>query len=1708
MATKHNSSITEKRIESPKLPIIISTLAILISSIAVIVSLSIGGYDFIYFLFPILLLVCDAVFIVLTLFSNYRFRYSIPFPTAYLILTVALTVVTVLTDGGSNGTHLFTHFAIYFFLSLHLFAAVAVALGYMNAAKVGKKPAVIRNISTVTALLLVVATCVYSYTVFYSGWFGQGAVGVHRPLQYTYDSETDGYKVVGVLSGRGDTVSVPETFNDKPVTGVDCSIFETEFIRNIYIRADLKYEDLENKHLLWSGGERTIYAKNFENIRQGFFDEAVSTESEVSIHIANAIVPADLEDGKVYVTFTYDLDDLIAVKGEVIPVWIGDAGDTIGLDFLKEIGYIAHALEDENYDANHWSYANIGRRIFSGINGVEKGKGLDNIKVNASATNYKVEFEDLYKIAVAEDNDTVHAEPDAFKFYEYEGTAVDNVLTLSEATEWFDTYESRSGFDIDWYVNSASGAHFDAIEDVVVDGMTIVPVWTMKAPTITDIKNHNKYDSNRPNLIYGQDVTFNNESTLAYAGFNISYEWRYNDSLVSTEKTFDLANVRPSQSGTYTLTVTSHNDSISSLTSTATRTVELNVGKRTLKLDWTLPTSQVYDSLTKNVTFVANTLTDEATDDTYGIINGDIIEFVQTSFPIKDVRTALVDGKKNVVAYKFTAQLKGECAELYSLSSDEAENEFTITPAPLTVVWDNTSFTYNASNQLPTATAGGVGSDGLISLNIQGARRNAGTGTAIASSADDNYAVKSNGTTPFTIAPYTIDVSWDKNSFVYNATAQFPRASATGLGDDGVINFVTTGEGTTVQTGYTATVGIDVSGNYEASTTTNSTTFSITKRPITLNWNHPANVTYNGTAWVYSATANNLAGSDVVSFNYTYTGTASASDAPVNAGTGYLVAAALDSANSINANYTIEGQNSLPITINKLQIKLVWNTSALTYNAQEQTVSVSTFTGLAPALISEATSDLIYSGNTNTYADDYVASVTLASDSNFIIESGETHNYTINKRPIRLTWGASSFTYDGDYHTVTATVDNPAPGHSVGDIFNYSGNSNVDADTYTASIALIDNNYEVVSGATKTYTIAKRQLTVNWALTSVRDFIYDGNAWEWEATLDNAVSGEYPSVVVSYKKGNSALGAAPTGAGTGYSAVAALDGTNDTNKNYTLTGTTKTFAVNKKTVNVVWAGLTATYDGNAHTPTASFEGVAADGTISLNSYIIGGNKTNASTYNVSIQNFTNANYELNSATTSAQFKINPMDVTIEWNTNSFVYNGSAQKPTPTVYSNGSIVSVTPTVSISSDNASTTNVGNYTARATLNNNYNITSGETQSYQITAREVTILWGQTTFSYSGSKQIPSLSVKDLGGGTLPGAIVVTATANATGAVNVGTYTATATLSNPNLVIAENKTTSFEIVPLNVTISWSPSTFVYNGGVQMPVPTIKNGSATVSTSIARATAALASGDGTTVGSHTVKATINNANLNITSGETYQYTITALSVKVNWSSTAYTYNGQAQIPTVTITATSGGKDVTALAGAHVALESGAGINAGSYKAIATLDNTNMTISGVNYKEYTISKMTVKIVWSGASFKYSGSVQMPTAQVKTTSGASVSGVSASVSLTIGNGKDAGSHTVKATLSDTTNYQISGTTGTYTYEIAKANISLSWDAAGTTPTASGAPSSAYAIEYYEGTTKLSGLPTEAGSYTVKVVIKDNNYQFTPGTTSVRDFEIED
>lgn len=1698
MATQNNSSITEKRIESPKLPIIISTLAILISSLAVIVSLTVGGYDFIYFVFPIALVVCDAVFIVLTMFSNYRFRYSIPFPTVYLVLTVLLTVVTVLTDGGSNGTDLFTHFAIYFFLSLHLLAALAVALGYMNAAKVGKKPAVIKNISTVTAIVLFLATCVYSYTVFINGWFGQGAVGVHRPLQYTYNSETDSYEVVGVLSGRGDTVAIPATFNDKPVTKVDCSIFETQFIRNIYIDADINYSDLENKDFLYSP-ERTIYAKNYENIRQGFFDQAVETTSEIPIYVANSVVPHGLGDGKVYVTFTYELDDLIAVGGKVIPVWVGEAGAEIEDEFLDAIDYVDHKYNKGSYDNNHWAYENIGKRIYSG--------GADGLgKINGSRTNLMVKFTPLMKIEVLEDNDTVHAEPDSFKYYEYEGEMVDNIFTVEQAEAWFATYETRQGFDLDWHLDSAAGIRFDDITKVAADGMVIVPNWTMKAPTISKISAHRlepEYEDQKI-IVYGQNALLDNESSPAYAGFDIEYVWSFDGATVSTGKSHDMTNVRPEQGGTYTLTVISHKKEITSLTATATKTVDLTVNKRPLRLDWTFPVSGVYDASNKTVSWAVNSENDEGGNDTFGVINGDIIEFVETSANIKNVR--IVNGHRE--AYKFTAQLAGECADLYYLPTAEANKSFEITPAPLTVVWGTTEFTYNSAEQLPTATAAGVGTDGAIALNIVGARKNAGLGTATAMSANSNYAVVENGTTPFTVDPYTIDVDWDKTSFVYNALAQKPNASAIGLGSDGTVMFNTVGSGTDAQTGYSASVDLDVTGNYKASTSTNTTSFNITQRPITLTWNYGSSVVYNGSQWIYKVTANDVAGNDILSFNYAYTGTESSSTAPKNAGEGYLVTATLGS-ESVNSNYVISGQNSMSITIEKLPIKLVWNTSSLTYNAAPQTVSVASFTGLAASLVNEATADLIYANNTNTYANDYTASVSLAVDSNFVISQGEAHSYTIAKRPIKLNWSASSFVYDGEFHTVTASVDNPAPSHSVSDIIGYTDNSSVDANTYTATAVLVDENYEIVSGQTKNYTIAKRTLTVNWALANVRDLIYDGNTWEWVATLTGAVEGENPTVVLTYKSGSSTLSVAPTNAGASYSVAATLDSGLDTNKNYTLSGASKSFQIAKKTVHVDWANLTQTFTGSALSPTASFEGAAVDGTISLNSYIAGGSKTNSATYAVSINNFTNTNYQLESGSTSAQFKIVPMDVTVEWSDDSFIYNGTKQIPVPSVYNAGQLLSLADvTVNVSSGNQASTNVGSYTVRVTLSGNYNITDGATHTYTITSREVSILWGQTTFVYSGTKQVPSVSVREVGGATLPGSITnVGVTVNVSGAVNVGTYAATAVLSNSNLKIVENESATVEITPLNVTITWSPSTFTYTGALQKPVATIKNGSATVSTSIAAATVSVINGDGTSAGTHTAKAAINNDNLVITSGETYQYTISKMSVSLTFSATSYTYNGSVQIPTVAVT-TAAGKDVTALASAHVALESGAGIDAGSYKAIATLDNENMTVTGVNYVNYTIGKMTVQISWSGTSFTYNGSVQMPTATVKTTSGAAVSGVTATLSLTSGNGKDAGSHSVKATLSDADNYQISGTTGTKTYTIAQKSVSVSWNAAGTVPTVSGAPAGTYKVQYYQGSTLLSGLPTAAGSYTVRVTLNDTvNYKFASAASAVRDFVIE-
>ena len=90
-----------------------------------------------------------------------------------------------------------------------------------------------------------------------------------------------------------------------------------------------------------------------------------------------------------------------------------------------------------------------------------------------------------------------------------------------------------------------------------------------------------------------------------------------------------------------------------------------------------------------------------------------------------------------------------------------------------------------------------------------------------------------------------------------------------------------------------------------------------------------------------------------------------------------------------------------------------------------------------------------------------------------------SYTLTVSKKEVGLTWGETSFTYDGNAHVPTATATGLV-GSDACTVTVTGEQSNVGDYTATAS-ALSNNNYKLPADNTKAFTISKADVTVSFA---------------------------------------------------------------------------------------------------------------------------------------------------------------------------------------------------------------------------------------------------------------------------------------------------------------------------------------------------------------------------------------------------------------------------------------------------------------------------------------------------------------------------------------------------------------------------------------------------------------------------------------------------
>ena len=275
---------------------------------------------------------------------------------------------------------------------------------------------------------------------------------------------------------------------------------------------------------------------------------------------------------------------------------------------------------------------------------------------------------------------------------------------------------------------------------------------------------------------------------------------------------------------------------------------------------------------------------------------------------------------------------------------------FTIDPLPVTIVWDDStfSFIYDGNSHVASASVGNIRSqNGVpddVSFVISGEQTNANTdGTRYTATIESltgdqagNYTLTGatgSTTQTFTIAPRSIGIVWDTTTHVYDGESWHPVATGftNVIGTDSVGTLRYEGAQTDAGTNYTVTVTAVSNSNYTVSGGTNiSTSFTITPRVLEGSWGTTTHE-YSGESWHPEFTPSNVLSRDTIALEY--------SGAQINAGTDYE-AQITEITGTGAGNYTLEGMAhpTCGFVITRVQLtRPTADTTTFTYTGEDQT---------------------------------------------------------------------------------------------------------------------------------------------------------------------------------------------------------------------------------------------------------------------------------------------------------------------------------------------------------------------------------------------------------------------------------------------------------------------------------------------------------------------------------------------------------------------------------------------------------------------------------------------------------------------------------------------------------------------------------------------------------------------------------------------------
>ena len=498
--------------------------------------------------------------------------------------------------------------------------------------------------------------------------------------------------------------------------------------------------------------------------------------------------------------------------------------------------------------------------------------------------------------------------------------------------------------------------------------------------------------------------------------------------------------------------------------------------------------------------------------------------------------------------------------------------------------------------------------------------------------------------------------------------------------------------------------------------------------------------------------------------------------------------------------------------------------------------------------------------------------------------------FTIAPCPVKIEWsGAVDFTYDGADHlksinATAKTTDGATIDGIVTKSFTYKAQGATtstkvtevkNAGTYTATAEITNPNYALAEGsnATKDFTILQKELTVT---ADNKTIIYGESAPDYTTTYEGLLDCDIgklgtPGFTCDYPTKNH-------DAGTYDINVSGLE-----NSNYNISYVKGTLTVTQRTVTIAWETKNSfVYNGNAQTRDYTAENVVTGDKLGLTVTVTGENITgssaiNAGTYTATAQ-ITNPNYVLDVSSKTATFTITPRTVTVTAEDKTVTYGDPVPDYTATYEGlldcdKGKL----GTPDFTCAYTTTSPVGTYpiTVSGLANSNYTINY---KSGTLTVKPGTIIVSVTgkTISYGDPVPTsydltcnnPDISISDLGTPVFK--------CGYTTKSPVGEYPITVTgLKLENYIIEYATGAKLIVRQREVTVSWSNTTFTYNGKGQKPVPSFNN---VVNNDDLKATVSV-NKESTIVDKYTATATISNDNYKLSGKTDVEFKIIPLKI-------------------------------------------------------------------------------------------------------------------------------------------------------------------------------------------------------------------------------------